>query len=79
MILDDLGTEMVTTFSNSALYSIINTRLINEKKTIISTNYGDEDLARKYTPQIMSRLEGEYLALPFIGRDIRLIRKELTE
>lgn len=79
MILDDLGTEMVTSFSTSALYNIINSRLINGKKTIISTNYGDDELRRKYTPQILSRLEGEYLALPFIGRDIRIIRKERGE
>ena len=79
MILDDLGTEMVTSFSTSALYSIVNTRLMNGKKTLISTNFGDEELRRKYTPQITSRLEGEYLMLPFIGRDIRIIRKERGE
>lgn len=79
MILDDLGTEMITSFSTSALYSIINTRLINGKKTIISTNCADDELARKYTPQIISRLEGEYLLLPFSGRDIRIIRKERGE
>ncbi|NCB50417.1 MAG: DNA replication protein DnaC [Clostridia bacterium] len=79
MILDDLGTEMITSFSTSALYNIINSRLIGGKKTIISTNYGDDELRRKYTPQITSRLEGEYLTLPFIGRDIRIIRKERGE
>lgn len=79
MILDDLGTEMITSFSTSALYNIINSRLIGGKKTIISTNLADEDLARKYPPQIASRLEGEYLSLPFIGRDIRIIRKERGE
>jgi DNA replication protein DnaC len=79
MILDDLGTEMVTSFSTSALYSIINTRLIGGKKTIISTNCTDEDLYRKYSPQITSRLEGEYDILTFIGRDIRIIRKERGE
>lgn len=79
MILDDLGTEMITSFSTSALYSIINSRLINQKKTIISTNISDNELSRKYTPQISSRLEGEYLILPFIGRDIRQIKKDRGE
>lgn len=77
MILDDLGTEMVTAFSVSALYQIINGRLINGKKTIISTNLTADDMARKYTPQILSRLDGEYTLLPFVGRDIRRMRKNL--
>ena len=32
-------------------------------------------MAERYTPQIMSRLEGEYLVLPFVGSDIRAIKK----
>ena len=76
MILDDLGTEMISPYSISALYTLINTRLAREKTTIISTNCTDADLKRNYTPQILSRLEGEYLALPFAGRDIRQVKKE---
>ncbi len=75
MILDDLGTEMVTPMSQSALYTLINTRLVNGKKTIISTNLSDEQLQKKYSPQICSRIAGEFTALPFVGRDIRLIKK----
>ena len=75
MILDDLGTEMVTPMSVSALYTLINSRLVNGRKTIISTNCTDAELEKLYTPQICSRLSGEFLHLPFAGRDIRLIRK----
>ena len=75
MILDDLGTEMVTPMSVSALYTLINTRLVNGKKTIISTNCSEEELNRKYSPQICSRIAGEYQRLPFVGSDIRLIKK----
>ena len=77
MILDDLGTEMITSVSTSALYTLINTRLTAGKKTIISTNFTDEELQRAYTPQICSRIKGEFLRLPFVGRDIRLVRKGL--
>lgn len=77
MILDDLGTEMVTSFSVSALYSLMNGRLTAPLPTIISTNCPPEELARKYTPQILSRLEGEYTLVPFVGRDIRLLKKEM--
>ncbi len=79
MILDDLGTEMVTSFSVSALYQIVNGRLISGKKTIISTNCTHDELDKKYSRQIVSRLDGEYLLLPFAGRDIRLIKKERGE
>ena len=75
MILDDLGTEMVTPMTLSALYTLINTRLVNKKKMIISTNLSDDELLRRYTPQICSRISGEFLCLPFIGRDIRLMKK----
>ena len=75
MILDDLGTEMVTSITVSALYTLINTRLNAGKKTIISTNCSDEELQKKYTPQICSRIKGEFLRLPFVGKDIRLLKK----
>jgi DNA replication protein DnaC len=76
MILDDLGTEMVTSFSVSALYQIINGRLIAGKKTIVSTNLSTAELSGKYGPQIMSRLEGEYDFVIFKGQDIRQLKKE---
>lgn len=76
MILDDLGTEMVTPMSISALYTLINSRLVNGKKTIISTNCSPEELQKKYSPQICSRISGEFLRLPFVGRDIRLIKQK---
>lgn len=76
LILDDLGTEMITEFTKSALYTLINARLLSGKKTIISTNLTAGDMARVYTPQICSRLEGEYQDLPFVGTDIRILKKE---
>ena len=77
MILDDLGTEMLTPMSVSALYTLINTRLVNGRKTVISTNLTDAELSKRYNPQICSRLEGEFTKLPFFGSDIRLTKKEM--
>ena len=76
MILDDLGTEMLTQISISALYTLINTRLVNGRKTIISTNLTDAEMARRYTPQICSRIDGEFVKLPFLGNDIRKLKRE---
>ncbi len=71
MILDDLGTEMLTPYSVSALYTLLNTRLVNGRRIIISTNCKEEELRRRYSPQICSRLDGEFYLLPFSGTDIR--------
>ena len=76
LILDDLGTEMLTAFVQSALYQIINGRLLEKKSTIISTNLMPEALGQRYSEQIASRLEGEYQLLPFVGEDIRTLKKK---
>ena len=75
LILDDLGSELVTQFTQSALYELVNSRLVGERHTVISTNLTLEEAARRYPPQIASRLEGEYHALHFFGDDIRLLKK----
>ena len=75
LILDDLGTEMTTAFVQSALYQIVNIRLMERLSTILSTNLTPGDIARRYSPQIASRIEGEYQILPFVGEDIRKLKK----
>jgi DNA replication protein DnaC len=75
LIIDDLGAEMTTAFTVSALHALINTRLTTGKKTIISSNLSVDELRTKYSPAIASRLEGEYQALRFYGDDIRLKKK----
>ncbi len=72
LILDDLGAEFSTNYTNAALFDILNTRLIANKKTIINTNLNLEELAKKYSERVFSRIIGHYQALHFIGRDIRL-------
>ena len=76
LILDDLGTEMSTAFTQSALYTLIDGRLRGGKKTVISTNLSPDEIGERYGAQLASRINGEYLILSFIGRDIRALRKE---
>ncbi|MBR4870389.1 MAG: ATP-binding protein, partial [Oscillospiraceae bacterium] len=75
LIMDDLGTEMTTGFVQGALYQIVNTRIMKNKATIISTNLTPDEIGRRYARQIQSRLEGEYEVLPFFGEDIRKLKK----
>lgn len=74
LILDDLGTEMENSFIPSALYSIVNGRLVSGKPTIISTNLTIERIAKRYSPPVVSRLDGEYEILSFAGQDIRKLK-----
>ena len=76
LIMDDLGTEMLTSFVQSTFYQLVNSRLIRGKKTIINTNLKLEEIAQRYGAPVRSRLEGEYELLPFIGDDIRKLKRE---
>lgn len=75
LIVDDLGTEMLTSFVQSTLYQIINGRLVAGRKTIISTNLTPDQIGQRYGAQVLSRIEGEYELLPFIGQDIRVQKR----
>jgi DNA replication protein DnaC len=72
LILDDLGTEMSGQFTTSALYTLINDRILAGKATIISTNLNNDDLEKRYSSAIASRLRGNFRRIPFMGEDIRL-------
>ena len=72
LIVDDLGTEMGGQFTTSALYSLINDRILSGRATIISTNLNSEDLEKRYSAAIASRLRGNFRRIAFMGEDIRL-------
>ena len=72
LIVDDLGTEMPGQFTTAALYALVNDRLLAGKPMIISTNLNTEDLSRRYSSQIASRLRGSFTRVAFLGDDIRV-------
>ena len=74
LILDDLGAEFQTSFTVSALYNIINNRLLSSLPTIISTNLDPKALEEKYTERIASRFIGSYINLGFCGNDVRQVK-----
>ena len=75
MILDDLGTEMMTPMVMSALYTLINSRLNIKKPTLINTTLYPDELSSRYSSSICSRLNGFYKTIHFAGTDIRAILK----
>ena len=74
LIIDDLGTELTTSVVIAALYSLLNERLLSGKSMIVSTNLNIDEIARRYSPQIASRLEGSFRGLTFVGKDIRVMK-----
>ena len=74
LIIDDLGTEMPGQFVTAALYGLINDRLLEGKPMVVSTNLNVDEMGRRYSPQIASRLHGSFQRLTFVGEDIRVLK-----
>ncbi|MDR2899844.1 MAG: ATP-binding protein [Clostridiales bacterium] len=75
LIIDDLGTEYLTTPTMSAFFDILNSRIQEKKPTIISSNLGPKEIEAQYSDRIVSRLQGEYIFCKFQGEDIRILKK----
>ena len=63
---------MTTQMTVAALYRVVNTRLMGQKATMISTNLPLDELEARYSAQIASRLLGRYTIFKFYGDDIRM-------
>ena len=74
LIIDDLGTELNNSFTNSQLYLIINERLLRQRSTIISTNLSLPNINTIYGERIFSRIVSSYNVQRIIGEDIRLLK-----
>ncbi|WP_058486518.1 ATP-binding protein [Defluviitalea phaphyphila] len=75
LIIDDLGTEFSTSLTGAELFNCLNSRLLDKKHTIISTNLSPNDWQNQYSERIVSRIFGNYKAFRLIGEDIRIIKK----
>lgn len=72
LIIDDLGSEVINSFTNSELFNCLNTRLLSKKPTVISTNLDPAGWTKNYSTRIVSRIFGNFATLHVIGDDIRL-------
>ncbi len=71
LVIDDLGTEVLTEMSKSILYNLINGRLLSKKPTVINTNLTMKEIADRYGERVASRLIGSFNANKFLGQDVR--------
>ncbi len=74
IIIDDLGTEFRTAFSETAVYQLINNAILNSKPMIISSNLSMTELEERYGQRVVSRLNS-FEVINFVGTDIRQIKK----
>lgn len=72
LIIDDLGAECISQYSIAALTGLIDLRIVNGRKTIISSNLDHNGIKKTYNERLYSRLLGEFRVLRFTGKDIRM-------
>ena len=77
LIIDDLGTEFVNSFTSSKIFTCINERLLREKSTVISTNLSLQELLTIYSERTFSRIS-QFTILKLFGDDIRIMKKALN-
>lgn len=65
LIIDDLGKEQCTPWTVSTLYAILDYRYKDMKPTIITTNYNEEMLIKRLTPQGGDSLNAEAIVSRF--------------
>lgn len=75
VIVDDLGTELESSFVTSYFFSFLNERQQSGKSTLITTNLDLKELNRKYSDRICSRIIGNFEICLLTGPDIRIRKK----
>ncbi len=72
LIIDDLGTELVNSFTISAFFNCLNERHLRQKSVIISTNLSLAELRTNYSERVFSRITSNYTLLKVYGDDLRM-------
>lgn len=73
LIIDDLGTELVNSFTVSSLFNCLNERFLKERSVIISTNLSIEEIGERYSERVFSRIASHYKIMKIFGADLRIV------
>lgn len=72
LFLDDLGSEVASAHNAPFLARLLNERINRQKGTILVAQCMDADeLARRYSAQIRSRVKGSFTEMMILGNDLR--------
>lgn len=72
VVFDDLGAEKTSEWSIQTLYTIIDTRYREMRRTIITSNLSLDEISEKVGDRIASRIAGMCSILTLSGRDRRV-------
>ena len=72
LIIDDLGTEIMSSAVSSGFFQILNERGLRHRSTVISTNLSLGQLRDNYSERSLSRILGNFSLYKFSGADIRI-------
>ncbi len=72
LIIDDLGVEFSSATSQPMLFDILETRISQGKRNVISTNLSINELSQKYSMRFTSRIFEDYQVFIFKGEDLRI-------
>ena len=75
LIIDDLGTEFLNSYTNAKFFQIINERVLRKKSTIISTNLSPDALRDRYSERVASRILSDYEPIRIRINDIRIKKR----
>lgn len=70
LVIDDLGTEHESGWSETSLFDLINVRYLNERATIFTSN---DPVEAHRDPRIISRINGTAQIVTFVAYDHRLL------
>ena len=73
LIIDDLGSEQITDFSSTELFTLINKKILKNKKMLISTNLSLPLISKRYSERISSRIIGEFKLFKFLFKSFKYV------
>jgi DNA replication protein DnaC len=76
LIIDDIGAEKTSDFVVEFLYTIVNRRYENMKRTVMTTNLSLVDFEKRYGDRILSRISEMCVIVEVNGDDKRLFKED---
>lgn len=71
LVIDALGGEVATQYSNAVLGDLIATRELRGKPILINTSLSKEEMLEKYKKQLAAKIKGSFTRVPLFGQDNR--------
>ena len=75
LIIDDLGTELTNSFVGTALFQLLNTRILRGRGIVISTNLSPSEIGKVYSDRTSSRIMENFILVRVFGEDIRILKR----